>query len=57
MLLLWTVSVENLTIYNDIVCGFALCGFNIRDQSWISLGCSYELNIVYLQQEKSQYLL
>ena len=32
MLLLWTVSVENLTGYNNIVCEFALCTVNLRDQ-------------------------
>ena len=32
MLYLWTVSAENLTEYDDIVCEFALCTFNLRDQ-------------------------
>ena len=32
MLLLSTVSVENLTGYDDIVCEFSLCTFNLRDQ-------------------------
>ena len=31
--LLWTVSVENLTGYDDIVCEFALSSFNLRDQA------------------------
>ena len=26
-------------------------------ESWISPGCSYEYNVVYVQREKSQYLL
>ena len=30
MLLLWTVSAENLMRY-DIVCEFVLCTFNLRD--------------------------
>ena len=32
LLLLLTVFVENLTGYDDIVCEFALCTFNLRDQ-------------------------
>ena len=31
-MLLLTVSVENLMGYDDIVCEFALCTFNLRDQ-------------------------
>ena len=30
MLLFWTVSVENLTGYDDIVCEFFLRTFNLR---------------------------
>ena len=33
MLLLFTISVENLTIYDDIVWKFAMGTFNLRDQS------------------------
>ena len=36
------ISAENLTGYNDIVCEFALSNFNL---------------LVYVQREKSQYLL
>ena len=50
------ISVENLTGYDDFVCEFALCTFNLFDQSWVSPGCSYEFKVVYVQQEKSQYL-
>ena len=32
MSFLWTVSVENLTGYDNIICKFALCTFNLRDQ-------------------------
>ena len=32
LLLLLTVFVENLRGYDDIVCEFALCTFNLRDQ-------------------------
>ena len=32
MLLLWTVSVENLTGYDDVVCKFAVCTFNLLDE-------------------------
>ena len=32
MLLLLTVSVENLTRYDNIVLKFALCTFNLGDQ-------------------------
>ena len=34
------MSVENLTGYDDIVCKFALCTFNLLDR--VSPGCSYE---------------
>ena len=42
---------------NDTVCKFSLCTFNLVIESWISPACSYEVNIVYEQQEKSQYSL
>ena len=32
MLLLLTISVENLIGYDDIIWQFALCSFNLRDQ-------------------------
>ena len=32
VLMLLTVFVENLTGYDDIVCEFVLCTFNLRDQ-------------------------
>ena len=32
ILLLLTISVENLTGYGDIASQFALCAFNLRDQ-------------------------
>ena len=31
MLLLLTIYVENLTVYDDVVWQFALCTFNLRD--------------------------
>ena len=37
------ISVQNLTGYDNIVCDFALCTFNLL--------------AVYVQREKSQYLL
>ena len=46
-MLLWTVSVENVMGYNDIVCKFPLCTFNLVIELGISPGCSYELTIVY----------
>ena len=45
-------SAEILTRYDDIVCKFALCTFNLLIESWISSGCSYELNVVCVQREK-----
>ena len=40
--------------YNDIVYEIVLCTFKLLDRvinfSW--LGCSYEFNVLYLQQEK-----
>ena len=56
MLLLWKVSVENLT-WCDIDYKFALCVFNLVIEPWISPGCSYEFHVIYMQREKSQYLL
>ena len=49
------IAVENLTGYDDIVCEFVLCTFNLLDQivnfSWLFI-C-----VVYVRREKSQYLL
>ena len=49
---------KNLTGYNNIVCEFALCTIDLLDRvvnfSWLF---TYEVNVVYAQQEKSQYLL
>ena len=51
------ISVENLMGYDDIICEFALCTFNLLDQvmnfSWLFIWI-YE---VYVQWDKSQYLL
>ena len=44
---------ENLEDYVDIVCEFALYAFN---ESWISSGCSYEFNVVYMQREKKSQI-
>ena len=44
------ISVEDLTGYDDIVCEFALCTFNLLIESLISPGCSYELNVVYVKE-------
>ena len=49
------ISVENLTGYDDIVCEFVLYTFNLAMESWISPGCSYEINVVYVQRVKSHY--
>ena len=51
------MCVENLTGFDDIVCEFAPCISTYLIKSWISSGCSYEFNVVYVQLEKSQYLL
>ena len=48
---------EDLTGYDDIVCEFTLSTFNLFDPVGISPGCSYAFNVVYVQREKSQYLL
>ena len=40
---------ENLTGYDDIVCEFALCTFNLL---LISPDCSYGFNAVYVQRDK-----
>ena len=40
--------------YDDIVCEFALCTLTYVTESWISFGCSYEFNVVYVQRQKSQ---
>ena len=53
LLLLWTVSEESLILIANLLC--VLLTYVI--ESWISPGCSYEFNEVYVQQEKSQYLL
>ena len=42
----------NLTGYDDIVCKFSLCTFDLLDQAWTSPGFSYEFNVVYVQWEK-----
>ena len=51
------ISAENLTGYDDIVCEFALCTFNLLDRVanfvWLFIG----IQVVYVQQKKSQYLL
>ena len=46
------ISVEKITVYNDIVCEFPLCTFNLLDQVVISPGCSYEFKVVYVQREQ-----
>ena len=51
------ISVVNLTGYDDIVCKFSLCTFDLLDQAWTSPGFSYEFNVVYVQWETLQYLL
>ena len=61
-------SVENLTGCGDIVCKpdgirwhrlqmSVLLVLTYLIESWIYPGCSYEFNVVYVQREKSQYLL
>ena len=56
MLLLWKVSVENLTCAISIT--NLLCVFlTYVIEPWISPGCSYEFHVIYMQREKSQYLL
>ena len=46
------ISVENLTGYNDIVCEFALCTFNLLDRAANFSWLLYEFNVVYLRPEK-----
>ena len=41
--------VEKLKRYDDIVCKFALCTFNLLDQTVNSPSCLYEFNVVYVQ--------
>ena len=50
------ISVENLMGYNDIVCKLVLWTFYLIE-SWISPGCLYEFNVVYVQQQKSQFFI
>ena len=46
------ISVENLTVYYDIVWGFAHCTLNLLDRvvkfSWLF----YKFNVVYVQRDK-----
>ena len=44
------ISVENLLQICSVYLTYLI-------ESWISPGCSYELNTVYVQREKSQFLL
>ena len=46
------ISVENLMGDDDIVCEFTLCILTSLIVSLISPGCSYEFNVVYVQQKK-----
>ena len=50
------IFVENLTGYDDIVCEFALCTFNLFDRV-VNFSRLIIFNVVYVQREKSQYLL
>ena len=49
------ISVENLMVYDDIVCEFAMSTLTDLIFSWISPGCSYEFIVVYVPREKSKY--
>ena len=54
MLLLWTVSLENLIdaiLFENLLC--VLLTYVI--ESWFSPGCSNYFNIVYVQQETKQH--
>ena len=51
------ISVENLTGYDDIVCKFALCTFKLLDRVVNFSRLFIELNVVYVQREKSLYFL
>ena len=51
---------HRLQIWRDTVTSFAnVCtfSFNLLDRVVNFPGCSYEFNVVYVQREKSQYLL
>ena len=47
-----TISVENLTGYDDTACKFALCTFNLLSRVINFFCCSYEFNVVYVQRDK-----
>ena len=49
------ISVENLTMIS--LANFASVLLTYFIESWISSGCSYQFNVLYVQREKSQYLL
>ena len=51
------IFLEPPTGYDDIVCEFAVCALTYLIEAWISPGCSYEFNLVYVKREQSQYLL
>ena len=55
------ISVENLTGFDDIVCKFALCTSNLLIKSsrreFLLVVHMNLMNVVYVQREKSQYLL
>ena len=51
------ISVRYLTRYDNIVCEYAMYFYlTYLFKSRIS-GCSYKFNLVYVEREKSQYLL
>ena len=43
--------------YDDFICEFFFVLLTYLIESSISPGCSYDFNVVYVQQKKSQYLL
>ena len=61
-LLLLTISVENLTGYNDIVWQFALCSFNLPDQptkreSMLKNNKHVYISLRFVQYEKQDMLM
>ena len=49
-------SVENLTGYYISFKNLLCLLLTYLIESWISPGCSYEFNVVFMQREKSQHL-
>ena len=55
MLFLWTVSLENLTGYDDIVCELAVCTFNLQLYIFVYLMLVMKTNIYECSKNVSLY--